>query len=316
MASDTGPAALTAISIPSSSAAQAVPSDTSPTSSVLPPPQVTVFETSTTHNAPATPTATRSQNNLDSSAGRFGALRSPVALVAVILVSLFILSISLFALMYFMRRRRRRAKAPFAQIVTPNTLIGSGGNARNGNGNNGAGQGGPVGGTVRVAPGAMVERLVPDRPRPAYDAPPPRQNRRSIMNRLPPIVTQFQPRTAPRAVFTQQQQQHPPPQYTSPLRNEVVSDEDPFVVAEKEALKRKGEIIPQSYDGPPPLPPGAGRGRSAEDPFVAAEIEARAQMSQLPAHLIVANRASVMSHYSQAETVHGKQKPALRNQND
>lgn len=307
--------------------------------SSTPVPAVTSTSTSTTSSLTSTPSANRSQSNLNASSGfHIGPIKSPVALGGILVALIIAFGMLLFALMYFMRRRRRRTRAPFVQIRAPEVEKFIEKNRP---------QGGPGSGNgtlVKVAPGAMVEQLIPDRPRPGGNAGgyrpvgppggvgrpsamPNRTNpaRRSFVDRLPGRVSQFVPRSAPRALFpagAAARRAPGPVAYSSPLRNEVTdsgpgahvqdpfADADPFEEAEREAwMRQNGARVPVVAGHRPPepafrapaasSPPNMRAPAPSDDPFAYAEMEARRQMP-LQGGLEVDKRSSVASHYSQA----------------
>ena len=310
-----------------------------PTDNSNPPPPVqstsTTSTTSSSTNSPS-PTAGRSQNDLNANSGglHIGAIKSPVALGGLLVLIIVVVGMSLFALMSFMRRRKRRTKSPFVQIRVSEVE-----NFMEKNGRQGGSK----------SPG-MAAPSVPDQPRPGgnvgsyYPAAPNggfgkrsgpapgRANpaRRSFVDRLPSRVSQFVPRSAPRALFpggASARRPSPPVAYSSPLRNEIkpgtvnedvsprtlaqdpFADANPFEDAEREAWMRQNgarEPVVAGHRRPEPafrLPDTSVatnmRAPAASDnPFAYAEMEARRQLA-LQASLGQDKHVSVVSQYSQ-----------------
>lgn len=298
----------------------AVPTPPAPSDTDIASPSSAQILPSSVPLSSASPSSTgqpgRSQNdlNITNTVGKLK-LSSPLILVAVILVSLFIVFTSLYALLYFLRRRRRKAKAPSGRIqVLPTSAAAY--FAKEG-GNKGSQQEGKT--NVKVAKNTMVEQLVPDRPRPAYRMPhgPSPLNptaRRNPGARPPPIMTEFMPGKAPRSHF-------PPRQPL--LGNQVVAsrgtgladDDDvrnPFVQAELEAREKMiGGGGASAGKGPLPgfsafPPPYSRHTEPVENPFAVAEMEAnmRTVVTEADDKTRSGVRDSMASQYSQADHDH------------
>ncbi|KAL5533689.1 hypothetical protein ACEPAG_149 [Sanghuangporus baumii] len=118
-------------------------------------------------------------------------LRSPLALTGVILAVLFVVFTALFALMYFMRRRKRRKTAPgkmFDEGHWAARFFGSVSGERGSiwAGKRGASSSAEKGERIIAKQGPMVEKLVADRP--AHSSLPPRPD----MSVRPPPVSNLQ----------------------------------------------------------------------------------------------------------------------------
>ncbi|KAL5519498.1 hypothetical protein ACEPAH_1181 [Sanghuangporus vaninii] len=118
-------------------------------------------------------------------------LRSPLALTGVILAVLFVVFTALFALMYFMRRRKRRKTAPGKMFDGGHWAARFFGNASGERGSIWAGKRGASssaekGERIIAKQGPMVEKLVADRP--THSSLPPRPD----MSVRPPPVSNLQ----------------------------------------------------------------------------------------------------------------------------
>lgn len=279
----------------------------SPTSTLVP---------YSTPSASASGTADRSSNNLSSGETAAQKAKSPFIITVSVVFTVFVLCIVMYALMYFMRRRRRRMtapKAPYMQISEQTALffssIKKSGEKLGEVGRDIArksvfGHGGGTGAS-RIRDSAMVEQLVPDKPKlpvtygavaasrtrrgpPPAPGPPMMQQagHSPPLRSAPPQLSPASFRQAPRSLF--------PPRSPIPRTGALHTPRSPLsppssARAYIPRISPVGEgraarpLPPQPIALPPPARTvGLPRSpRIAEhpfaDPFVTAEAEARAR---------------------------------------